>query len=911
MKKIVLAVTAALAMAGATAYADDDGYRDDDRYSNKITIIQTGDFHGHLAPRQNLRSNSDGRMVGGLARIATVIKKARYNNPYGTLVMHTGDTIQGSGEALYTRGKAIVDVVDMLGINAYAPGNWDYVYGPDRFKEFFVNSDGTAKRWGAVVSNLYYDATNDGVGAPLNPTSINSEQATNYSSAEYATFADWYLNNGKRLLKPYQVKTVKGVKIGILGCTTSRGPQVVGSWVTKGLIYTDCAREIPKFAEQLRTQEGAKFVVLVSEIEIGRNIEIMKTLANANQHVDLVLNADMHEETLVPIKVANTNTGLETLIVEAGQDGTLVNEISLTVSNGAVTAINHTPRRIDDSIRENEDVAEKVAKVSYKYNRGFDATIPCTSSSPYWNSFTEATCLNGPLNAVVGKTEVALHRNNYSHENMPAVIEGSSHDFVADAIRWWAKSDMATVRGFRYGTQVQGDITRGDLFHYVPIGPRIGKASRVVPNQIRNQVDNSSLAVFSGTPNADNTPVPRYNNTYGQPTITNADGTVSPNPKYGTSPGAGLTPIGTAGNSLGWGGGWLFAYSADGFHMDFAPYFKPNWQTVKTGAPGSAGAGVYLDVDLATGKSYNIQVTAAATDTSRARSMTMEMSCDRLPPGDKARDTVGSNGEAKDASGNYPVGTVVITLNNNVTCNASDVGYTGRGKTVLTKAKDGVWMPSWAAPYTKKDANGNTVNDPKNVYMLVLDNAGADAEAGWQYLQGLANQPNQANAAARPFQFPTLTVAGYWYKQSPNTINNCNNCLATGTSNVVGDPEAAYLLPVNQDANGNAALDANNNPIYVRDEAGNVVFETDANGKRKPKVEGSPIDLTQVVEKYLASLGTVTAANLPINRIGLVNDGGTAAISLPDFSTTMGFPVQQPLCGTIGKDAAQTVACPQ
>jgi hypothetical protein len=121
----------------------------------------------------------------------------------------------------------------------------------------------------------------------------------------------------------------------------------------------------------------------------------------------------------------------------------------------------------------------------------------------------------------------------------------------------------------------------------------------------------------------------------------------------------------------------------------------------------------------------------------------------------------------------------------------------------------------------------------------------------------------------------------------------------------VGDPEAAYLLPVNMDQNGNAALDERGNPIYVRDTDGNVVME---NGK--PKIEGVPVDLTTIIEKYLAHLGTVNADNLALNRIGLVNNDGTGPIALPDFTGTLGFPVMQPLCGTVGLDASSTLNCP-
>ena len=105
-----------------------------------MTLIHTGDFHGHLVPRADVRGAVDGRAigtVGGLARVATVVKAIRSEAP-GALLINTGDTIQGSAEALYTRGEALVTVVNMLGVDAFAPGNWEFVYGTDRFLELFT-----------------------------------------------------------------------------------------------------------------------------------------------------------------------------------------------------------------------------------------------------------------------------------------------------------------------------------------------------------------------------------------------------------------------------------------------------------------------------------------------------------------------------------------------------------------------------------------------------------------------------------------------------------------------------------------------------------------------------------------------------------------------------------------------------
>ena len=98
--------------------------------SGELTLIHSGDIHGHLVPRHNVRSDTTGRMEGGLARMATVINHIRKANPGKTLYFNTGDTLQGSAEAMFTRGQALLEVMNLLKPDFDEPGNWDYLYGP-------------------------------------------------------------------------------------------------------------------------------------------------------------------------------------------------------------------------------------------------------------------------------------------------------------------------------------------------------------------------------------------------------------------------------------------------------------------------------------------------------------------------------------------------------------------------------------------------------------------------------------------------------------------------------------------------------------------------------------------------------------------------------------------------------------
>ena len=125
------------------------------RADGTVTLIHIGDIHGHLVPRADVLSSSP-RTAGGLARMATVIERIRRAHDGRALLVNVGDALQGSAEALFTRGQAVVDVLAPFRIDAYVPGNWDYVYGIDRFVETFVGG-GRRKPlapWATIASNL-------------------------------------------------------------------------------------------------------------------------------------------------------------------------------------------------------------------------------------------------------------------------------------------------------------------------------------------------------------------------------------------------------------------------------------------------------------------------------------------------------------------------------------------------------------------------------------------------------------------------------------------------------------------------------------------------------------------------------------------------------------------------------------
>lgn len=449
----VLATTFASFAHADEAEARGDNGRGFERNKVRITMLQMGDVHGHLVPRPNLRRDGMGDTEGGLARMYTRIKQIRERNK-NVLLFNTGDTIQGSAEALYTRGQAMIDVLDHFGIDGMANGNWDFLYGKARFLELFgpgTGSGPSGTRYGAVAANVYHAGT------------------TNL------------------LLPPYFVKVVDGVRIGVLGLSSERAINALGPFATTGISFTADGAELPGYIEKLKNQENVDLIVLVSEFGLAKNV----LLANRNPDIDIVWSSDMHEETPRAV-IAESGA----LVSEAGQDGTQLAQLDFIFNRGSrnntgskISRWKYTWHTLRSDIKPEPRIARMIGSIRSRFIGG-----------PRFTRHTNplnGTVLNTPINKVVGFTPINLYRGNFSDERMPGVLEGSSHDFLADAIRDQAGADIGHFRGFRYGTHVRpGPIKLEDLYHYIAVGPQVAKTT-ITGKQLKNNIEVSANGAFN------------------------------------------------------------------------------------------------------------------------------------------------------------------------------------------------------------------------------------------------------------------------------------------------------------------------------------------------------------------------------------------------------------------------------
>lgn len=389
--------------------------------ASKVTLnfAHIGDLHGHLIPRDHVTAEDERVKQGGLAYLYTAIEDIRKLDSE-TILLNTGDTVQGGAEVLYTRGEAIINILNYFGIDYGALGNWDHLYGEARTAEIFFNKNKLAN-WTSLISNAYDKKT------------------------------------GKMLSKPYEIFTRKGIKIGIIGFTSERPAMAVGPSGFDEVTFTNGDKEFATHVKALRPQ--VDLLLVISELGLAKNIKLAKEVDG----VDFIFSSDMHEITSKEVILENG-----TVVVEEGQDGTRLGHMKVFMKDGKRVGHSFKMRTIDVNIKPNAKIQALIDKERMKFNSDVEA-------HKHISQFSNKA-LRGDITKTIGQTEIDLHRSNFTDsKEMHAVIEGSSHNFIAEVFRVESGADLGVIRGFRYGTHIEkGDIQREDIFHYIPISPWVG-----------------------------------------------------------------------------------------------------------------------------------------------------------------------------------------------------------------------------------------------------------------------------------------------------------------------------------------------------------------------------------------------------------------------------------------------------
>jgi 5'-nucleotidase len=262
-----------------------------------ITILHTNDTHSQIDPLPDNDKSYAGK--GGVARRATLVKRIRKENP-NTLLLDGGDSFQGTPYFNFYKGEVEYKSMSAIGYDAGTLGNHEFDNGVEALAAAlkFATFD--------IVSSNY-----DVKGTPL-----------------------------ETFVKPYTVKTIAGIRIGLFGLGISPVALITPANF-QGVTYRDPIDTSRAMVKTLRDTERCTFIVAMSHLGFYKNPRPRDVgdgqVAAQVDGIDFIVSGHTHTFMEQPERVKQP-CGQETLIYQVGRSGIYLGRVDFTFRAGKLAS---------------------------------------------------------------------------------------------------------------------------------------------------------------------------------------------------------------------------------------------------------------------------------------------------------------------------------------------------------------------------------------------------------------------------------------------------------------------------------------------------------------------------------------------------------------------------------------------
>jgi 5'-nucleotidase/UDP-sugar diphosphatase len=324
-----------------------------------VTILHTNDMHGYLEGEKLKGSDGTTFEFGGLVNTMGTIVRLKKESGAPTLTLDGGDFWQGTFPSNRDEGKSIIAAMNAVGYDALTLGNHDFDHG----QAVLVARAGEAS-FPFLAANI----TEESTGAP----------------------PPW--------VKPYVVKTVAGIRFGIIGLANSGTPVISKASNSKGLKFAGEQDALKQILPQVRAKSDLVIVLAHEGLDQDQN------LAANVAGIDVIISAHTHVEQRQP-KLING-----TIIVHAGYKAQYVGRLDLKIDQVTKKIVDYTrndellpavstkatpPKSVTDSIDRlladaRDAINRPVGETLIDLNRAYTADGRSTGEYPSGNLVVDA-----------------------------------------------------------------------------------------------------------------------------------------------------------------------------------------------------------------------------------------------------------------------------------------------------------------------------------------------------------------------------------------------------------------------------------------------------------------------------------------------------------------------------------------
>lgn len=386
----------------------------DDPELTTVTVVSTNDFHGALVGATHSWSHGD--MVGGAEWIAGYLNIVREENPGGVLYLDAGDAMQGTLISNYFNGASTIEAYNAMGVAAMTIGNHEFDWGQEVLQDRYDQAD-----FPFLGANIFFKKKKG------NP--------------------DHGHGGRPHWVKPYVVREVNGVNVGIIGVGNPETPSITNPVNVDNLMFTDPAEAVNDVLPEAEA-EGATMIVVDAHIggfypNFEEGIKQLACGLDANK-VDLIVSGHTHS------RIDDVLCGIP--VVQAYSSGTAFARVDFSVDTqtGEVVSylMNSAPTDIYQTWYGNPATYHGVV---VQPDPEVEAIVD------YYEAEIEAI-----KNEVIGNTTAPITRN-YRYES-------AMGDWVTDIMRAYDASinfAFTNSGGLRADIDA-GPITFGEVFEAQP-----------------------------------------------------------------------------------------------------------------------------------------------------------------------------------------------------------------------------------------------------------------------------------------------------------------------------------------------------------------------------------------------------------------------------------------------------------
>ncbi|MDF2037002.1 5'-nucleotidase C-terminal domain-containing protein [Cytobacillus oceanisediminis] len=387
----------------------------------QIQLLGINDFHGQL----NVTRQVNDRPAGRADYLAAYMRQRASENE-NTILLHAGDMIGASPPvSALLRDEPTIEFLNKMGFDIGTIGNHEFDRGSDELLRLLSGGSPSA--------------------------------AKDYSGSHFPWIAANVIiqKSGKPILPPYKILNVSGIPIGFIGVIMKETPALSAPNSVKGLIFTDEAEAINKYARELKKQ-GVRAIVVLAHVpgkskpngEHARG-QLIELAHQADDEVDIIFGGHSH---------AYLNSVVDgKLLVQAYSYGTAFSDVDIEIDPQTKDIV-RKHAEIVNVFQENIQPASDITRMIERYERKVEPAV----------------------NRYIGTAAIPIT----AEQNRSG--ESALGNLIADSQRAAMNTDLAFINpgGIRADIDA-GRVTWGNLFVVLPFSNQLVKMN-LTGSQIRD-----------------------------------------------------------------------------------------------------------------------------------------------------------------------------------------------------------------------------------------------------------------------------------------------------------------------------------------------------------------------------------------------------------------------------------------